>query len=132
MSKRQHDELIERRRLQDAGWQVNKRDAVAFNSGSETDAHLLAKALVAKVLKDQGWRVDTEVKKDGVGEIDVIAYGNGVPFCVEVETDLDADVIAEKRSRYVENEPFRDVFSIDPRAMPADLEEAREWVEAQL
>jgi predicted AAA+ superfamily ATPase len=133
VGKRQHDELTERRRLQDAGWDVHKRDAVAFNGGSETDAHAVVKLLVAKHLREQGYRIDTEVKKEGVGEIDVVAYGGeGPPFAVEVETSPTREVVDDKLDRYYRGEPFRDVFIIDPTEMPDSVSGAREFVEGEL
>ena len=131
--KRHHDEYGGRKDLQDAGWQVSKRDAVAFNSGSETDRHLVAKTLVAKVLRDRGYRVDTEVVKAGVGEIDVVAYGlDEPPFAVEVETNPTKAVVSDKLSRYYRGEPFCECYVLDPTEMPDSLEAAREWVEANL
>jgi hypothetical protein len=131
--KRHHDEYGGRKDLQDAGWQIHKRDAVAFNSGSETDAHLVAKTLVATVLRDRGYRVDTEVVKDGVGEIDVVAYGlDEPPFAVEVETNPTRDVVSDKLSRYYRGEPFCECYVLDPTEMPDGLEAAREWVERKL
>lgn len=133
MNKKTHAEYGGRKDLQDAGWQIQKRDAVAFNGGSETDAHLVAKTLVAKVLRERGYRIDTEVEKDGVGEIDVVAYGGeGPPFAVEVETNPTREVVDDKLSRYYRNEPFRDVFIIDPTEMPDSISGAREWVEGEL
>ncbi|MDL0127041.1 hypothetical protein [Halobacterium salinarum] len=133
MTKRARIEYDGRQALQDAGWQLRKRDAVAFNGGSETDAHLLAKTLVAAVLRDQGYRIDTEVEKDDVGEIDVVAYGGeGPPFAVEVETNPTQEVISDKLSRYYEGEPYRDVFVIDPSEMPDSISGAREFVEGEL
>ncbi|MCG1003084.1 MULTISPECIES: hypothetical protein [Halobacterium] len=132
-NKRHHDEYGGRKDLQNAGWQIHKRDAVAFNSGSETDRHLVAKALVAKVLRDRGYRVDTEVVKEGVGEIDVVAYGlDEPPFAVEVETNPTKAVVSDKVSRYYRGEPFCECYVLDVDDLPDSIADAREWVEAQI
>jgi len=133
MNKRQRQEFDDRKRLQDAGWKVRQRDAVAFNSGSENPTHYLCKALVAQVLKARGFRIDTEVAKESAGEIDVVAYGkDDAPTVIEVETDPTEAVIQDKLTRYYEDEPFREVFVIDPTEMPESLFEARNWVSEQL
>lgn len=133
MNKRTHNEYAGRQALQNAGWDVRKRDAVAFNGGSESLAHVVCKLLVAKVLRDRGFRIDTEVVKDDVGEIDVVAYGTDErPFAVEIETNPTREVVKDKLSRYHANEPFRDMFVLDPGEMPDSLTEAREWVEGKL
>jgi len=132
--KREYAEFSHRRELQDAGWKLRQRDAVAFNSGSETVKHCVCKMLVAKALKERGYRVDTEVVKDNVGEIDIVAYGvsDEPAFGVEVETSPTEDVISDKLSRYHDGEPYRDVFVINVSEMPVDMLEAYNWVQDQL
>lgn len=133
MSKRKHQEYTDRLELTDAGWDVHKRDAVAFNGGSESLRHAAAKLLVARELRERGYRIDTEVHKGGAGEIDVIAYGTDEPpVAVEVETDPKEDVIQDKLERYYEGEPFRDVFVLDPTEMPEQLQAAAAWVKEEL
>lgn len=90
------------------------------------------KALCAKILKEQGYRIDTEVSKDGVGEIDIVAYGQARPIIVEVESNLDDETIDDKLRRYYEGEPFRDVFVLDPTEMPDNRQQARVWIQEQL
>jgi len=132
-NKRTHDEYRHRHVLRRNGWDVPKTDAVAFNSGSETPEHYFAKCVVAYVLKDQGYRIATEVEKEGVGEIDVIAYGTeDEPIAVEVETNPSDEVVKDKLSRYVQGEPYRDMFLLNVDEMPATWSEAIDWVEGEL
>lgn len=133
MTKRQHREYTGRLELTDAGWDVHKRDAVAFNGGSESLRHAVAKLLVARELRDRGYRIDTEVHKGGAGEIDVIGYGtDDAPVAVEVETNPKEDVIEDKLARYYEGEPYREVFVLDPTEMPEQLQAASAWVTEEL
>jgi len=132
--KRQYSEFEHRRELEAAGWKVRQRDAVAFNSGSETVKHAVCKLLTCYVLKERGYRVDTEVEKEGVGEIDIVAYGiaDEPAFVVEVETSPTEDIVKDKIARYHDNEPYRDVFVLNPNDMPVNMLEAREWIQEQL
>jgi|GEM_PF-2168064 len=132
MNARTHREFEHRQLLQDHYWEISKRDAVAFNSGSETFAHFMAKAALAWTLKQQGYRVGSEVAKDGAGEIDVVAYGGqDPPVAVECERGMTDDVMADKLSRYVDGEPFRDMYPVDVDEMP-DVEALEEWAAAQV
>ncbi|MUV59961.1 hypothetical protein [Halobacterium sp. CBA1126] len=133
MNKRTRDEYGGRKDLQDAGWRVQQQDAIAFNEGSESTQHLIAKTLVANELRDRGYRIDTEVEKEGVGEIDVVAYGKGEPpFAVEVETNPTEDVVSDKLHRYYEGEPYCECYVLDVDELPDSITAAQEWVEAQL
>jgi hypothetical protein len=129
MNKRTRQEYDHRTTLRDAGWAVSQQDMVAFNSGSETLDHYCAKALAAWVLKQEGYRVGSEVEKDGVGEIDVIGYGtDDPPIAVECETDISDEVIRDKLERYVWGEPFRDLFVVAVDELPAERDAALEYV----
>jgi len=133
--KRRYDEFKHRRELQDSGWKVTQRDAVAFNSGSETARHAVCKMLVAHYLKhEQGFRVDSEVEHKDRGEIDIVAYGSsGEPaFAVECEHSPTEDVVQDKLERYVENTPFRECFVLNVGEMPSEIMEAYSWVGEQL
>jgi Holliday junction resolvase-like predicted endonuclease len=129
MNKRTHREYEHRKALRGAGWDVQQEDMVAFNSGSETLDHYRSKTLAAWVLKKEGYRVASEVTKDGVGEIDVIAYGTeDPPIAVECETDISDDVVRDKLERYVQNEPYRDLFVVAVDHLPAERDAALEYV----
>jgi hypothetical protein len=132
--KREYREYEHRRELEAAGWKVRQRDAVAFNSGSETVRHAVCKMLVCYKLKERGFRVDTEVGKEQAGEIDIVAYGvsDEPAFAVEVETNPTKDVVSDKIARYHDNEPFRDVFILNVSEMPKNILNALAWVEEQL
>lgn len=132
-TKRTHDEFKSRREIQDSGWKLEQTDKVEFNSGSETVKHVVGKSLVAKVLKDRGYRIDSEVEKDGVGEIDIVAYGkDNDAFGVELETSPTEEVVSDKIERYCYGEIWRDVFVLNLNEMPVDMLEAKSWIENQL
>jgi len=130
--KRQYDEFSQRRELQNCGWDVRQKDSIAFNSGSETVKHAVCKMLVGFVLREQGYRVDSEVSKDGVGDIDVVGYGNKPPIAVECETSPTEEVIDDKLDRYYHNEPFRECFVLNVSEIPVDMLDAYGWVKEQL
>lgn len=132
MNVRTHREFEHRKILKDAGWEISQRDAVAFNSGSETFEHFMAKAALAWSLKQQGYRIGSEVAKDSAGEVDVAAYGlDDPPVAVECERSMTEDVMADKLARYVDGEPFRDMLPVDVDSMP-DVEVLREWADEQI
>jgi len=132
MNVRTQREFHHRKTLRDAGWDVPQRDSVAFNGGSETPEHFFAKAAVAYVLKQDGYRVASEVEGP-TGEIDVVAYGtDDEPIAVEVETSPTDEVVQDKLERYVHGQPFRDMFLLDVDELPATFDEAVEWARGQL
>jgi len=132
MNVRTQREFHHRKTLRDAGWDVPQRDAVAFNSGSESARHFFAKCAVAHHLKQEGYRIASEV--DGpTGEIDIVGYGTeDEPIVVEVETDVSDDVTRDKLERYVFGQPFRDMFLLDVDEMPTEMDEALAWIDEQL
>lgn len=132
MNLRTQREFRQRKTLKDAGWSVPQRDAVAFNSGSETKEHFLCKCLVAYALKRDDYRVASEVEGP-TGEIDILGYGTeDPPIAVEVETNPTDDVIQDKLERYVFGQPIRDLFVLPVGEMPAELDNALAWVESHL
>jgi len=133
MTKREREEYVARREIQDSGWKLDKTDKIEFNSGSETVKHVVGKALVAKVLKERGYRVDSEVEKDGVGEIDIVAYGKEQDtFAVELETSPTDEVVQDKLERYYHGEIFREVFVLNLNEMPVNMLKAKDWVSQQI
>lgn len=133
MNKREQAELVARKRLQDKGWQVRKRDAIRPNWGSETEPHLIAKALTMSILHERDYRIDTEVVKEEVGEADVVAYGQpGEPFVVELEHDATDDVVKSKLRQFYDDEPFREVFVVELNDMPLNMLDARRHIEDEV
>jgi len=132
--KRTRQEYDWRKELSKHGWNVHKRDGIAWNSGSETLRHFVCKAIVAHYLKhEKGLRVDSEVAHAERGEIDVIAYGgDGNPIAVECETSPTEEIVSDKLSRYYDGTPFREVFVLNVNNMPLDIMDAYEWVHEQL
>lgn len=132
MTKRQAEDYKQRKRLENSNWNIQKRDAVHFNGGSETLAHANLKLIVAWYLKyEQGYRVDTEVEMPD-GEVDVLAWNAEDIICVECETSPTDDVIADKIERYVNGQPPRECFVLNVNEAPANIHECYEWVSEQL
>jgi len=55
------DQWIDYRELQRAGWAVQKTNQIRLNGGSESKDHVAAKALVAHIGHNAGYRVSSEV-----------------------------------------------------------------------
>jgi len=128
-----NDEYRDRRILQDKNWRVEKTDKIEFNSGSESREHFFAKAAVAWVLRERGYRVDSEVEMEN-GEVDIVAYGrpDGDMIAVEVETDPQEEVIEDKIERYVRNQPVRECFVLNVDEMGSSIDGMIEWAEENL
>jgi len=134
MSLQQRNERTGRAELQSAGWDITKRDAIAFNAGSETPEHKLCKLAVADVLHDRGYRIDSEVEM-GEGEVDIVGYANPDrinPIAVECETNPDDETVDDKLSRYWENEPIAECYILPVEEMPTGIHEAITWAESEL
>ena len=122
----------QRRELAHAGWDVEKRDAVQFNAGSETLNHAELKMVACWYLKHElDYRVDTEVIMQN-GEVDVLGYNGDDIIVVEIETNADRATITDKIKRYITDEPPRDMFVIDPTDAPAELTERLEFVKGEI
>ena len=131
MSKRSrmlHNQLVE---LKENGWVVNQEDAIRFNSGNETLAHVFVKTVTAKVLKDQGYRVDTEVTMPD-GEVDVLGYSEQDMIVVECESNPDSNTFSSKLNRYVHDQPPREMFWIDVDAVPGNIGEAYQHITEEI
>jgi len=127
-------EYSDRKMLQAAGFEVNKRDAIALSYGSETLRHLVCKTFVVKHLRGLGYRVDTEVQMDRGGRVDVIGYGaqGRHVIGVEVETGLTDTVRESKIEEYYDGTPLSELFFIEVNDMPDDIRDAYEWVCAEI
>lgn len=131
MTKRAYDEWYPRRKLNESGWDVSKPDSVKFNSGSETCRHAVAKMIAAYYLKQEGYRISSEVRHPDRGEIDILAYSPERVIAVELETSPTEDVIRDKVDRYVHG-PIQDCFVLNVGQMPENILDALEWVDNQL
>jgi len=134
MNKRQHQEYEARRKLQAGGWQVGQTDKIAFNGGSETNRHMVAKSQVGWYLSYNGWRIDSEVPNEKeTAFADIIAYGNGEPpFIVECETGITSEIREQKLDQFYYMEPFSEVFLVEVNDMPEDRAEQLAWINDQL
>lgn len=135
MNKRTRTEYDQRTELQQSGWNVQKRDAVAFNSGSETPLHAHAKMSAAYILRDADYRIDSEVEHETRGEIDILAYGHQSrlsPIAVEVETYPAGEVIQDKIKRYVKGTPVQEMYTINVSELPSDIHEMGDAIRAEL
>lgn len=121
--------------LRQAGWDVDKADSIKFNGGSETATHAHCKLAGARILRDAGYRIDTEVVHPERGEIDLIAIptkDSQEPFGVEFETDPDTQTVRSKLARYHDGTPFVEIFVIGIEQMPTELREMRIEIKQQL
>jgi len=132
MTKRGKEMWSQKRTLKDSGWDVYQSDR--YNSGSETLAHSLCKAIVGHYLAHEyNFNVCFEVAHEGDrGELDLLAWSEEDILCVECETAPEDDVISDKLDRYVHGTPIREMFTLDPLEMPAEWMEAYKWVDEQL
>jgi len=131
-TKREYDDYTTRTVLENAGWQVEKQDAVKFNSGSETLPHASLKLITCWYLKQEcGYRVDTEVEMPH-GDVDVLAWDANDIIIVECETAPTDEVISDKIARYVDGQPPRECWVLNPNEMPEKTLEAYEWVSEEI
>ena len=132
MTKREKALWKQRKELAHAGWDVEKRDGVHFNAGSETLNHAELKMVTCWYLKHElDYRVDTEVIMES-GEVDVLAYNADDIIVVEIETNADRATITDKIKRYITDEPPRDIFVIDPAEAPRELMQRYEFVAEEI
>jgi hypothetical protein len=132
MTKRQQELWKQRKTLADSGWNVQKRDSVHFNEGSETLNHAELKLVTCWYLKHElDYRVDTEVALDA-GEVDVLAYNADDIIVVEIETNADRATITDKIKRYITDQPPRDMFVVDPTEAPSKLMDRYEFVKGEI
>lgn len=118
-----------------AGWDVSREDAIKFNGGSETGIHIHAKTATCQILKNHGYRVNTEVCHPERGEIDVVAIptqDGQLPFAVEIETSPTQDVIDDKLSRYHDGTPFVECYIINASELPFDIIELKNYIAGEL
>lgn len=133
MNARTKREFSQRKAMQDAGWGVSLTDYVAFNGGKDTESfeHFMSKAAIAWVLKQQEFRVASEVEGPG-GEIDLVAYAlEDPPLAIECEKDMTEETMQDKLERYVYGQPFRDMLPVDVDTMP-DVTPLKTWAEGQV
>jgi len=135
MNKRQHTYRRWLNELQNEGWDVQKQDAVRFNSGSETARHQHAKLATCRVLKNNEYRVDTEVPKENVGIADVAALptqDDQRPFLVELEHSPTTDTVESKLERYWRDEPWVECWVINLNRAPLDCLELEQHIADEL
>ena len=123
----------EYRRLHDAGIPVNKQSQIRFNSGSETLKHKIAKTVVAHVVQQHDYRVDSEVEIANAGVVDIVAWGlsDRLTYAIEVETSPTQGTLQDKANRYVRG-PIDDMLSINVTEMPTNYLEAQQYVREEL
>jgi len=124
-----------RRTLKQAGWEVDRYDSIKFNSGSETAKHMHAKMAGAHILKNAGYRVDTEVVHPERGEVDLAAIPTKErqkPYVIEFETSPTSEMTTDKIERYVENTPFVECYIVNLAKVDTDVIEMRNDIQMQL
>jgi len=121
--------------LENAGWNVQKENQVRFNSGAETNAHFIAKALSARVGQMHGYSVASEVVHPDYGEIDILLFGNPErqTYAVETETSPTKDVVNDKVERYVySTDVIDDLILINVSDLPLNRIDAEDWITGEL
>jgi len=121
--------------LSQAGWDVDKADTIKFNSGSETGKHQHAKLATAHILRNAGYRIDTEVTHPERGEIDVVAIptkDSQEPFAVELETAPTPETTQDKLERYYDGTPFVECYIVNLAKVGNDVIEMRADIQTQL
>jgi len=124
-----------RRTLKQAGWDVERYDSVKFNSGSETAKHMHAKMAGAHILKNAGYRVDTEVVHPERGEVDLAAIPTKEsqrPYVIEFETNPTPSTTADKVERYIKDTPFTECYVVNLSEVGTDVIEMRKDIQMQL
>jgi hypothetical protein len=121
--------------LSQAGWNADKVDSIKFNHGSETAKHQHAKVATAHILRNAGYRIDTEVTHPERGEIDVIAIPtkeSQEPFAVELETSPTPETTQDKLERYYDGTPFVECYVVNLSKVGTDVIEMRKDIQMQL
>lgn len=134
MTKRQAEKHKAYRELHRHGLDFAKFNHIAPNSGSETFAHIVAKAAVLHVGVNNDYWVASEVETPH-GEIDVLLYGNPErsTYAVEVESSPTQDVKQDKLNRYVRKQSgVDDMVLINITEMPSQFVEALGYVANEL
>jgi hypothetical protein len=124
-----------KRSLNQAGWDVDRVDSIKFNYGSETAKHQHAKLAGAHILRDAGYRIDTEVTHPERGEIDLVAIPtkeSQKPFAVEFETSPTPEVVDDKLTRYFDGTPFTECYIVNLNDVGTDVIEMRKDIQMQL
>jgi len=135
MTKRQEQYLAWRKELDKCGWDVSKVDSVQFNSGSETLHHLLAKTATAYILKQNGYRVDSEVEHPERGTVDICSVPcveDRKPFVVELEHSPTQATIEDKLQRYYHGTPFAECYVINLNRVPMQSLEMVDHIAGEL
>jgi hypothetical protein len=113
---------------------VQNHNQVRLNSGSETAKHVVAKALVAQVATEQGWRVSSEVSVPK-GDIDVLLHKTPQErvWAVELETSPTEDITQSKIDRYVnQTTGVDDIVIINISEMPIEIPYAKQFIREEL
>lgn len=120
--------------LQRVDVDAQKHNQVRLNSGSETETHVVAKALVAQIATEQSWRVSSEVSVPQ-GDIDILLHKTPQErvWVVELETTPTKEVTQSKLNRYVkQNTGIDDIVVIDISKMPVEIPVAKEYLAEKL
>ena len=122
------------RQLKNAGVELSKHNQIKPNDGSETFAHLVAKAAVMQLGLANGYRVASEVEVSH-GQVDCLLWGNPerLTLAVEVETSPTEETKQDKLSRYVHQQPaIDDMILVNVTQMPMHMLEALDYVSKKI
>jgi len=128
------DELRLVNTLQRHGVAITTTNEIRLNSGSESPEHLVAKALVAHIAAQEGWRVSSEVDVPN-GEIDVVLHKTPHErvWAIELETDPTTEGNNSKLQRYVRDQiGIDEIAIIDVSDMPVEIPLAIQYLHEEL
>lgn len=128
------NQLSEYRELKDYGVEVEKRTNIRTNHGSETAAHIIAKALVTHIGTNNEYIVNGETPTPDGGAIDCCMWGHPdrLSYAVELEHSPTQEVIDSKLDRYVENTPLDDMILINLNELPTHRLEMVQFIADEL
>lgn len=131
-------QVSEYRDLKNSGVSVEKENKIAYNEGSETSIHCVAKMLTGLIGIQNGYRVDSEVPvTDRHGNefyIDVLLWGHDsrTTFAVEPDHSPTVEQRDHKIANYVDGTAVQDLLLLDLNQMPAHITEAYGWIGSEL
>lgn len=119
--------------LDNSGVKVSKVNQIEFNSGSETNIHLVCKALAAKLMLQEEYCISSEVEVPN-GEIDLLAWGHPekLSYAIEFEHSPTEEVKASKLERYITQTPIDDMLLLNLNECPMNILEIEDWLRKEL
>jgi len=102
------------------------KNCLFVNSGKETMKHWLTKAMIFKILRNNGRTVGTEIETNN-GIADLIDVGNKIVY--EIESRITKKKVEEKLKQFA---TANDIFIIDLRKVPNDIDKAEKYLREKI